>query len=441
MKNFTIHRKQAEALQTNARFTVFGAGRRSGKTHLAAIWLYIRAMEPQREGIIYGPSARVLYVAPTVGMAEDLMFDLFSTIAKDHIEQEWKSKLRFRMTNGRIVQLAGCDKPRTLRGGSIIALCLDECQDIDLPEVWDRVLRPACGDLKAPVLFCGTPLPHLNPAWTDLYRRGESPDHPDWASVHCNSTDNTFIDMQAEVEQARRDGVSEAIIQQEFYASFDLVNTSQFPLDNLPKYETVPDGMTFVAFDLQGFSDTSNLSIKEIKRLDRTAVVAVTIDGDKRWYIRQMKAGRWKVDETAEVLADFIQRWKPIKVGCEKGSLFNAIRPYLVEALKRRNCFVQLEPLSNAGTSKQNRILWALQGRFEQNMILFPAEWPEWCDDMVQELLSFPSTAAHDDTIDALAFIDQFADQVPEDGGVPIDEWDEWDDGSWSEPIDEDTGI
>lgn len=438
---FTVHQKQAEVLQDDTRFKVFGAGRRSGKTYLAAIWLYLRAIEEPRPGVNYGPASRVLYVAPTISMADDLMYEVFAAIAENHIDKEWRSRLRFRMTNGRIVQLAGCDRPRTLRGGSLIALCLDECQDIDLPEVWDRVLRPACGDLKAPVLFCGTPLPHLNFPWTELYRRGESDEHPEWKSFHCNSTDNPFIDMQSEVDQARRDGVAESVIQQEYYASFDLINTTQFPLDNLPKFDQCPEGFTFVTFDLQGFSDISSLSIKEIKRLDRTAVVAVTITPDKHWYIRQLKVGRWKVDETAEVIADFIKRWQPLSVGCEKGALFNAIRPYLLEALRRRNMFIKLEPLSNAGTSKANRILWALQGRFEQNMIHFPAEWPEWCDELVRELMSFPSTAAHDDTIDALAFIDQFADRVPEDGGVPFDEWEEWDDGEYVEPIDDVTGI
>ena len=441
MANFTVHKKQAEVLQDDTRFKVFGAGRRSGKTYLMAIWLYLRAIEEPRKGVIYTPASRVLYVAPTIGMAEDLMFDTFAAIAGPHIEKEWRSKLRFRMKNGRIVQLAGCDKPRTLRGGSIIALGMDECQDIDLPEVWDRVLRPACGDLKAPVLFCGTPLPHLNPAWTELYRRGESEKNPEWKSFHCNSTDNPFIDMQSEVEQARRDGTSEAIIQQEYFASFDLVNTTQFPLDNLPKYEDVPEGMTFVAFDLQGFSDTSSLSIKEIKRLDRTAIVAVTITHDKHWYIRQMKIGRWKVDETAEIIADFVKRWKPLSIGCEKGALFNSIRPYLMESLRARNIFIEMEPLSNMGTSKANRILWALQGRFEQRMIHFPEEWPEWCNELVKELATFPSTAAHDDCVDALAFIDQFADRVPTDGGVPFDDWEGGDDGEWYEPLDDITGI
>ena len=440
--NFTLHAKQAAVLRSIARFIVFGAGRRSGKTWLAAVWLYLQAMAPEREGVNYGPTSRILYVAPTLSMADELMFDLFAEIAKDHIEKQWRSgaNLKFKMKNGRIVRLAGCDKPKSLRGGSLIALVLDECQDIVLPEVWDRVLRPACGDLKAPVLFIGTPLPETNPAWTELYRRGQDESNKQWESIHCNSTDNPFIDMQAEIDQARQDGVSEAVIQQEFFASFDSVASCQFPLDNIPTYETVPEGsLTFVTFDLQGFSDLSGLSIKEIKRLDRTAIVAVSIGPDAKWYVRQVKFGRWEVEETAGHIADFIKRWTPLKVGCEKGMLKNAIGPYLKTALKKRNIFMQVTPLSSLGTSKQNRILWALQGRFEQNMIVFPKDRPEWIKELVKELLGFPATAVHDDGPDALAMIDQFSELAPVN--TDYDEWDDMDDTTDFEPIDELTGY
>jgi hypothetical protein len=65
-------------------------------------------------------------------------------------------------------------------------------------------------------------------------------------------------------------------------------------------------------------------------------------------------------------------------------------------------------PLRHGGKKKEERIIWALQGRFQHHKITFQkgAPWIPWLED---QLLDFPSKLTHDDGPDALAYVDQIA--------------------------------
>jgi hypothetical protein len=64
--------------------------------------------------------------------------------------------------------------------------------------------------------------------------------------------------------------------------------------------------------------------------------------------------------------------------------------------------------------------VWALQGPLEHGRITLNAE--EDFEVLVDELLMFPTQGVHDDTVDALSYIEQIAITTPrfDDGG---DEW------------------
>jgi len=442
MADFKLHEKQAEVLRLTSelkkRYVVFAAGRRSGKSYLAAIWLLLQALEEPKPGVTYGPTARVLYVAPTIGMAIDIMQDLFMEIAGDYIQNFSARRLEFTLVNGRKVKLAGCDKTRSLRGGSLIALALDEVQDVNIPEVWDRVLRPATGDLKANCLFIGTPLPGTAEEWHALYRRGLDEENPNWASVHCNSTDNPFIDMQSEVDQARLDGVSETIINQEYFASFELTSASQFDTQNVPTYTELPQGTrTYISVDLMGFKDISGLTIKEIGSLDETVISVVSVDTRNHWYVRNMITGRWGVEETARRIARAAAQYQPHKLGLEAGVLKNAVLPFLQQELNTAGAFISVNDLKHGNVNKVDRVFWALQGRFERGMIHYP-DGAVWCEKLNKQLNAFPNRYVHDDMPDSLAYIQQLADAaVDVDAYLALEE----ESVTYDEPIDETTGY
>ena len=71
---------QLSVMSEEVRFKVVAAGRRTGKSHLAAVSLVLAAMNDK--------PGKVFYVAPTQGQAKDIMWDklyeLFGGIIKDH---------------------------------------------------------------------------------------------------------------------------------------------------------------------------------------------------------------------------------------------------------------------------------------------------------------------------------------------------------------------
>ncbi len=83
----------------------------------------------------------------------------------------------------------------------------------------------------------------------------------------------------------------------------------------------------------------------------------------------------------------------------------NAVLPYLQDLMRRKNYFLSVIDLTHGNKKKTDRIVWALQGRFEHGRIKLVRG--EWNKQFVDQLLNFPNLQVHDDLIDALAYIDQ----------------------------------
>ncbi len=79
--------------------------------------------------------------------------------------------------------------------------------------------------------------------------------------------------------------------------------------------------------------------------------------------------------------------------------------PYLQDLMRRKNYFLSVIDLTHGNKKKTDRIVWALQGRFEHGRISLVRG--EWNKQFVDQLLNFPNPQVHDDLIDALAYIDQ----------------------------------
>ncbi len=75
--------------------------------------------------------------------------------------------------------------------------------------------------------------------------------------------------------------------------------------------------------------------------------------------------------------------------------------------MKAHQRYFRIEELTHGNQKKIDRIVWALQGRFENDQIvLAEGDWnTEFCD----QLFQFPNPLVHDDLIDSLAYIDQLA--------------------------------
>jgi phage terminase large subunit-like protein len=92
--------------------------------------------------------------------------------------------------------------------------------------------------------------------------------------------------------------------------------------------------------------------------------------------------------------------------------------------MRRTGQYLNFELLTHGNANKVDRVTWALQGRLENNDIVFING--DYIPKVIDQLVNFPDKRVHDDTIDALAYIAQLA--IHSYGDDDID----FDDGSWA---------
>ena len=400
--NFELHQKQLEIFKDTSRFRVCGAGRRGGKSFLSAVELIIAGLQEVNEYGYNIKNKEVWYVAPTFQQAKDIMWNLLKDLGRDVIESTLENVATIRLVNGRTIKLKGSDRPDTLRGVGVSFVVMDEYAFMK-PEVWDLILRPTLSDVKGRALFIGTPEGKNH--FYDLWVMAQREDLTDWAAFQFNSTDNPVLDP-AEVETAR-DTMTPEAFRQEYEASFEAAGGGSFKSEDIQYVDEVPaEGLKYIAVDPAGFGDGDGLTKSNLRKLDEMAIAVCTVTTDG-WYVDEVISGRFGIREASLQILRAAQKYRAVAVGIESGSLKNALMPYLEDQMRRLNIYPRIEPLTHGGRKKQERILWSLQGRFSHKRIWLKKG--DWNKKFVDQLLDFPNPLAHDDLIDALAYIDQIS--------------------------------
>ena len=386
---------QQTVFSDSTRFKVVAAGRRCGKSRLAATTLLI-------EGLRCPAGSAVLYVAPTNGQARQIIWNVLLDLGREVIAGSHVNNQDITLINGATIYVRGADRPDTLRGVSLTYAVLDEVADIK-PEAWEQVIRASLSDKKGRGLFIGTP---KGRNWFfDLFKLGQSGQDEDWKSWHFTTKDNPLIDPK-EVESAKKT-LSTFAFKQEYMASFDNAGSDVFKEDWI-KYGEEPDyGSYFVAVDLAGFEEVAKQAANSKKRLDETAIAIVKVTDEGQWFVKEIVHGRWDIKETAVKILTAMRDYRPLSVGIERGSLKNAVLPYLSDLMRKNNVYSHIIDLTHGNRKKADRIVWSLQGRFEHGRIVLnqDEDWTEFLD----QLLMFPAVGVHDDLPDALSYIDQLA--------------------------------
>ena len=407
--NLSLLPWQQEVMASEARFKVIAAGRRTGKSYLAAISLILKALDEQ-EG-------KVFYVAPTQGQARDVMWHSIFDIAGDIIERSHVNNLEITLAGGNTIFLKGADRPDTLRGVSLKHLVLDEYAFMK-PDVWEAILRPALADRKGSMMAIGTPEGRNH--FYDLFTG--SNEWPDWDNFHYTSFDNPLVDP-AEIEHARQTLPAFAF-QQEFMASFDARTSGNFNPDLFDYYDKKPpEGQHYIAVDLAGFKQQGQ---RRAKKRDNSAIACVNVCNDGNWYVEEIIYGQWSLEETVQRIFKAVEKYRPYRIGIERGIAQQAVMSPLQDVMRRTSRMFHVELLTHGNKNKENRILWALAGRFENNLIHLRKA--DWNDAFVDEAANFPSALVHDDLLDALSYIDQIAQVAYLDGIELADEWEPLDD-------------
>jgi phage terminase large subunit-like protein len=402
---------QQQVWNDQSRFKVVAAGRRTGKSRLAAWMLIVEALQADR--------GNVWYVAPTQGQARDIMWLTLLELGNPVIESSHVNNMQIKLVNGAVISLKGADRPETMRGVSLKFVVLDEYADMK-PSVFEQILRPALADLKGKSLFIGTPMGRNH--FYELYNYGEKQDDKEYKSWHFTSFDNPLLDPK-EIEAAKK-SMSSFAFRTEFMASFEAASGGIFKEEWIKIDEDEPkDGRYFVAVDLAGFENVAAATTAKKKRLDQSAIAIVKVTAEG-WWVADIEFGRWDIKQTAQKIFDVVRDYEPVCVGIERGALKNAVLPYLSDLMRKYNSYFRIEDLTHGNKKKTDRITWSLQGRLEHGKITFN-EGP-WNSEIIDELMNFPNAQVHDDLIDALSYIDQIAiaeytSDYEEDDYTPMD--------------------
>ena len=384
---------QKKVFYDPTRFKVVAAGRRTGKSRLAAWMLIINALQAER--------GHVFYVAPTQGQARDIMWQTLLELGHSVITGSHINNLQIKLVNGATITLKGANRPETMRGVSLKFLVMDEYADMK-PDVWEQVLRPALADQKGHAMFIGTPMGRNH--FYELYKYAELGDDETYSAWHFTSYDNELLDDN-EINIAKK-SMSSYAFRQEFMASFEAVGSEMFKEEWIHYGEAPESGDYYIAIDLAGFEEVGKKKSKN-SRLDETAISVVKVGDDGTWFIENIIHGRWTFDQTAMKIFQAVRDYRPVSVGIERGIAKQAVMSPIMDLQRRHGTYFPIKELTHGNKKKNDRVMMALQGRFENGIISLNKG--AWNARFLDQLFQFPDPLTHDDLVDSLAYISEMA--------------------------------
>lgn len=423
----SLHDHQLKIFHDPTRFKVVAAGRRFGKSYLAAVTLFVAAAEDTKvrsDGVEVDLSLeKVYYVAPTFTQGKAIIWPLLKLVGHDLIAQSYENEATLRLINGREICIKGADRPDSLRGTGLSHVVMDEYAFMR-EEVWEVIIYPQLARSEGTALFIGTPdgKNHFYELWQKALT-GAAGD--EWKAFAFTSLDNPFL-PKAELEKMTQNMSAERY-RQEIEASFEsgggiIMTRDMFVPLQQPPYP----GDIYIAIDLAGFEKVEQG--RKVKKLDDHAI-AVVLNHAGGWCILDIIHGQWDTRETALRIVKAFRDYRPVRLGIEKGMAKNAVLPYLMDEQNRLGIYFEVHDLTHGNQRKTDRIAWAMQGRAEKGRVQYlPGEWNK---EFLDQCVDFPSQIAHDDLLDAVSYIDQLAEPWF-DGPDMIDDW---------EPMDEIAGY
>lgn len=437
--DITLHEKQSLVAKDTHRFKVVAAGRRFGKSYLAAVTLYEKAFETdipgsnikfRSDGTRWDLTNEVVYyVGPTFKQARENLWEVMMQMGQGLIAGVRQNEGEIKLTNGRLIRFKGADDPDSLRGVGLGYVVMDEYAFMK-PDVWEFIIAPALGAAEGGALFIGTPdgKNHFYEMWSAA-NKGLDPstqeESHEWAAFQFLSKDNAYLPKDEIKRMYARAGAD--AIKQELEASFEATGGKVFHTGMFPVIDMHFKGEYVLACDLAGFS--SELGAKKSKViLDDHALALIKVH-DKGYHVERIFHGKWDVRECALRIMKAYRDYRPVAVGIEQGMAKNAVEVYLEELMFKYSLWFEIQALKHNNNKKEDRIKWALQGRADQSKITLQTDKKldledKWVGKFLSQAVDFPNKLAHDDLIDAVSYgVDQLGDiSMGWDVGI-IDEW------------------
>jgi phage terminase large subunit len=202
------------ALNSGTKRAVWVVHRRGGKDVTAFNWCILQ--------LLLNPGWTAFHILPTYSQAKKVIWDsstnegqrILDYIPREVIAQKNGHEMKIRLTNGSLYQLIGSDNIDSLVGSNPKIIIFSEYA-IQSPAAWDY-LRPILDVNKGYALFISTPRGKNH--FYDLMLQAKN--NVNWF-CEILSIKDTGVLNDAEIDEIRKEGVSEEHIQQEYYCSFN----------------------------------------------------------------------------------------------------------------------------------------------------------------------------------------------------------------------------
>ena len=176
-------------------------------------------------------------------------------------------------------------------------------------------------------------------------------------------------------------------------------DSQKFKREYFKYYDVIPDLSTLNIYT------TVDLAISQKVNADYSAIVTVGVNSAGHWFVLDVEYGRYDPTTTIDAIFSAVEKWRPLCVGVEVVAYQAALQHFLEKEMPRRGIFFRITPLK-AEKKKEIRID-NIQPRFAVGTVWFK-KGALWLEKIEGELLAYPH-GAHDDVIDALAYMEQVA--------------------------------
>lgn len=374
----SLHDAQKEIILDKSRFKVIAAGRRFGKTFLAAEWLSL-----WHGGAIDGMPVALFSAKYTFLLdVYNWMLRTLRPIIKSASRQDKRITL---ITGGHIDfwTLVNPDAGRSRKYGRVV---LDEaalCRN--LKEVWERAIRPTLTDLSGEAWFISTNKNHVAGVnyFECLFNRGDDPQFPDWKSWKAPSSCNPHIPKE-DIEEARRT-LPDQVFRQEYLGEFVNFSGGIVSLENIHYKTPIPGLFITIGVDLAISTKSSAhystiVAIAYNKRTDEVYVIGV-----------ERFRGEFSTILSRIFLA--AERYKPSRIAIESVQFQTAVAQEIIR--KSTLPIIKVRPDGD----KITRFI-PLAIRYQEGKVFHDPQLPQWFTD---EVTSFPN-GEYDDCVDALVY-------------------------------------
>lgn len=293
----TINRPQIALINAvnspQYRFVCAALARRLGKTYISNVVAQL---------VFLVPGSNVLIISPNYNLSS-ISFELQRRLVK-HFDLEverdnLKDKL-LELKNGSTIRMGSISTVDSCVGRSYDLIIFDEAALADGGEAaFNVALRPTLDKPGAKAIFISTPRGRQN--WfSQFWRRGFSPDYPEWCSLQADWTENSRMSV-SDVEEAKRT-MSRQEFEQEYCASFTEFVGQIYQLDSQQQVDK---------FVVAGDEPVEVFAGCDPGYRDPTAfvVVAYLPQRDVYWIVAEYQAAEATTEQHAREFQRLITRW------------------------------------------------------------------------------------------------------------------------------------